>query len=134
MYKKEILEPIIKQYETTLVDLKQENKEMAPEINFSIEDIGTYVQAKKNLEKWNSKTLEAQQTLEEMIQTTDSASIGELEIKLSEFRKCLELTQSNRGKSLRSHAEVLKQIDIAHVKVVLELKKVLGIINEINAF
>jgi hypothetical protein len=70
VYRKDILEPIIKQYETTLVDLKQENKEMAPEINFSIEDIGTYVQAKKNLEKWNSKTLEAQQTLEEMIQTT----------------------------------------------------------------
>jgi len=69
-----------------------------------------------------------------MIQTTDSASIGELEIKLGEFRKCLELTQTNRGKCLRSHAEVLKQIDIAHVKVVLELKKVLGIINEINAF
>jgi len=48
VYRKDILVPIIKQYETTLLDLKQENRETAPEINFSIEDIGTYVQAKKN--------------------------------------------------------------------------------------
>ena len=51
-------------------DLKNENKDAVPEISFNIEDIAAYVQAKKNLEKWNTKTQEAKETIENMIPKT----------------------------------------------------------------
>ena len=64
----------------------------------------------------------------------DASDIGNLELKLGEFHKCKELSQSYRAKYLKSQAATLKSIDVSHVKVVLELKKVLQIIHDINAF
>lgn len=134
VYKKDVLDPVIKAYENTMNDLKNENKDSVPEISFNIEDIAAYVQAKKNLEKWNTKTQEAKETVENMIPKTDSSNIGDLEVILGDYNKSLELTHNYRQKVLKCQAELLKQIDVAHVKQVLELKKVLGTINDINAY
>jgi len=77
VYKKDVLVPVIRQYETIISDLKNENRELTPEINFSIEDIANYVTGKKILEKWTSKTEESKFEVDAMIPKTDDTTIGD---------------------------------------------------------
>ena len=64
------MDPILKGYDDKINDLKTDTKEQCPEITFNIEDIASYVQAKRNLEKWTGKTVDAKETVEIMIPKT----------------------------------------------------------------
>lgn len=49
-----------------------------------------------------------------------------IEAKIKELQKAMETAQKYRVNLLRSQADMVKQVDVAHMRSVLDLKKVIG--------
>jgi oligoendopeptidase F len=125
---------MIADLERTMQEQKKVTQDELPIINFDVEDLYNFAYNKKQLDIWNEKVKEIKTQLDIMFKNSRSCSKEAdkpevIELKIKELQKALETCQKYRMHLLKSQAEMIKQIDVGHMRTVLELKKIIEYIN-----
>lgn len=134
MYPEAFVGGMIADLERTMQEQKKVTQDELPIINFDVEDLYNFAYNKKQLDIWNEKVKEIKTQLDIMFKNSRSCSKEAdkpevIELKIKELQKALETCQKYRMHLLKSQAEMIKQIDVGHMRTVLELKKIIEYIN-----
>lgn len=123
----------------TMQEQKKGPKEEMPAISFDIDDLYGFAHNKKHLDIWTEKVKEVKTQLDIMFKnstlqlTQETEKPETIELKIKELQKAMETCQKYRLNLLKSQADIIKQIDVAHMRNVLELKKVIDYIGVCKA-
>lgn len=128
---------MIAEVERTMQEQKKVVQDELPVINFDVEDLYNYAYNKKQLDIWTEKVKEVKTQLDIMFKNSNQSSPEAdkpevIELKVKELQKALETCQKYRMHLLKSQAEMIKQMDVAHMRTVLELKKIIEYINVVQ--
>ena len=98
------------------------------------EDLCKFARNHEEMNQFFSESQKFQNKLETIIDEIDIDDVtkGDAKEKLVKYRKSLEMHQISKTNVLQGAIKLLKDIDVKHMKMVLELKKVFTIINKID--
>ena len=120
---------------TTVLSRKEDKDKSESEIPEGLirvpQELISFTEASRDLEKWKTKTMEAEGKLK-MVLKDDHFNEDEANLHLSEYKRCLELEQKYRTNSLKTQMELMRQLDTDHMKYTHMLKKVGNLLDEID--
>lgn len=134
VYPEAFVNGMIADVERTMQEQKKVVKDELPVITFDVDDLYNYAHNKKQLDIWTEKVKEVRTQLDIMFKNSrppspEADKPETIELKIKELQKALETCQKYRMHLLKSQAEMIKQMDVAHMRTVLELKKIIEYIN-----